>query len=51
MNDGAKHLKVGVVGTYKDTADIFGGGYGGLIVLVGVDEPEEKLEVLRVVLV
>jgi hypothetical protein len=83
MNGGAQHLELGVIGTRKDIANIFGGGFvdlgdvvlisdridtdrykdaldfvagdgcddGGLGVLVGVDELEEKLEVLRVVLV
>jgi hypothetical protein len=83
MNGDAQHLELGVIGTRKDIANIFGGGLvdlghvvlisdctdtdqrkdaldlvagdgcddGGLDVLVGVDELEEKLEVLRVVLV
>jgi hypothetical protein len=83
MNGGSQNLELGVIGTRKDLANIFRGGFvdlrdvvlvgncvdsdrhkgtldlvsggmyddGGLIVVVGVDELEEELEVLRVVLV
>jgi hypothetical protein len=83
MNGGLEHLELVVIGTRKDIADIFGGGFvdlrdivligngidtdrhkgaldfvagdgcddGALIVPIGVDELEEKLEVLRVALV